>query len=79
MNRKGNDYFYHTNHLGSVMAVSDRSGTVQERYEYDPFGKVSFYNGVGTQLTKSAIGNEVLFTDGVIMRNPGFMIIEQER
>ena len=62
MNRKGNDYFYHTNHLGSVMAVSDRSGTVQERYEYDPFGKVSFYNGVGTQLTKSAIGNEVLFT-----------------
>ena len=62
MNRKGNDYFYHTNHLGSVMVVSDRSGTVQERYEYDPFGKVSIYNGAGTQLVKSAIGNEVLFT-----------------
>lgn len=62
MNRKGNDYFYHTNHLGSVMAVSDQSGTVQERYEYDPFGKVSYYNGAGTALVKSAIGNEVLFT-----------------
>ena len=62
MNRKGNDYFYHTNHLGSVMAVSDRAGIVQERYEYDPFGKVSFYNGVGTLLAKSAIANEVLFT-----------------
>lgn len=62
MNRKGNEYFYHTNHLGSVMAVSDQSGTVQERYEYDPFGKVSYYNGTGTALVKSAIGNEVLFT-----------------
>lgn len=62
MNRKGTDYFYHTNHLGSVMAITDRSGKIQERYEYDPFGKVSFYNGTGTLLAKSAIGNEVLFT-----------------
>lgn len=62
INRKGNKYFYHINHLGSVMAVTDRSGTIQERYEYDPFGKVSFYNSGGKILTKSAIGNEVLFT-----------------
>lgn len=62
MNRNGSDYFYHTNHLGSVMAITDRSGEIVERYEYDPFGKVSFYNGSGTALMKSAIGNEVLFT-----------------
>ena len=62
MNRKGNEYFYHTNHLGSVMGVTDRSSEVQERYEYDPFGKVSFYNGENVLLAKSGIGNEVLFT-----------------
>lgn len=62
MNRNGSDYFYYTNHLGSVMAITDRSGEIVERYEYDPFGKVSFYNGSGTALMKSAIGNEVLFT-----------------
>lgn len=62
MNRNGSDYFYHTNHLGSVMAITDRSGEIVERYEYDPFGKVFFYNGSGTALMKSAIGNVVLFT-----------------
>ena len=55
----------------NVEALTDRTGTVVERYEYTPYGKPTIYTGVGTDgkwftsddvtSTVSAKGNNVLF------------------
>lgn len=37
--------YWHRDHLGSVAAVTDVNGAVQERYAYDPFGKRRFTDG----------------------------------
>ena len=33
--------FYHADALGSVLAITDQTGTVQTRYAYDPFGNTT--------------------------------------
>ncbi len=60
--RSGQDYTAHLNSLGSVSAVTDSSGNVVERYDYDPYGKPTFRNASGTDIGSSAIGNPYLFT-----------------
>jgi RHS repeat-associated protein len=40
MVRNGQSYFYHLDGLGSVTAITDSSGTVVQRYEYDSFGNI---------------------------------------
>ena len=55
-------YYYHTNHLGSVMAVSDATGSLVEQMDYDSYGMPSFFDTDGNELTQSAIGNNILFT-----------------
>ena len=63
MQRGGQRYFYHTNTLGSVVSVTNASGAVIERYDYDAFGKPTFYDASFTVLTTgSAIGNPYLYT-----------------
>ncbi len=62
MQRNGQDYYFHTNTLGSVMAITDATGAVAERYEYDAFGKPTIYNKGYMVLTSSAIGNTHTFT-----------------
>ncbi len=55
-------YFYVTDHLGSVLAVTDANGNLVERYEYDAWGKVlSVTDANGNALTRSAIGNRILW------------------
>ncbi|MCR5752273.1 MAG: RHS domain-containing protein [Kiritimatiellae bacterium] len=55
-------YYYVTDHLGSVLAVVDANGAVVERYEYDAWGKVlSVTDANGNALTRSAIGNRILW------------------
>lgn len=61
MKKNGNTFYYHTNTIGSVAAVTDSSGTVAERYEYDAFGKVSFFDNGYTVLAQSAIGNNYTY------------------
>jgi len=56
------DIFYHTNALGSVTAVTDSAGTVQERYKYDAYGQVTFMNASFLPITISALNNNILFT-----------------
>ncbi|MBV1928596.1 MAG: hypothetical protein KUG81_03690 [Gammaproteobacteria bacterium] len=53
MERAGNRYYYHSDPNGSVIAVTDSSGTVVERYTYDPFGEVT---------SASIVGNPYLYT-----------------
>ncbi len=62
MQRGGNAYYYHKNHLGSVVALTDGSGNLVERYEYDPYGQPLFFDANGNALSQSAVGNAILFT-----------------
>ncbi|MBO9563925.1 MAG: RHS repeat protein [Niastella sp.] len=62
MRRNGRSYYYHTNALGSVTALTDSIGTVVERYEYDPFGKVRFYDKDYNLLPGSQVANTYTFT-----------------
>ncbi|MBO9562796.1 MAG: RHS repeat protein [Niastella sp.] len=62
MERLGARYYYHTNNIGSVVAVTNAAGKVVERYEYDAFGKVSVYDENYAALATSAIGNNYTFT-----------------
>ena len=62
MRRNGQDYWYHKNHLGSVVAITDGQGSVVERYEYDPYGKLTIYAANGNEQTVSATDNIFFFT-----------------
>ena len=62
MHRNGQDYWYHKNHLGSVVALTNEQGSVIERYEYDPYGKLTIYDANDSVLTVSAVGNIYYFT-----------------
>lgn len=62
MKRGNNTYYYHANHLGSVMALTDSEGHIAERIEYDAFGTPSFFDASGNALSASAINNYILFT-----------------
>ncbi len=50
------DYYYHTDDLYNVVAITDSSGAVVERYDYDDFGKPSI------SIQQSSIQNPYLFT-----------------
>jgi RHS repeat-associated protein len=64
------DYYYHTDDLYNVMAVTDGAGQVVERYEYDDYGTPMVMDAAGnalalsdgTALTSSPIANPYLFT-----------------
>ena len=62
MHRNNQDYYYHKNHLGSVMAITDSNGAIVETYDYDPYGTPTIYNATGTEIAVSTIGNINLFT-----------------
>lgn len=62
MLRGENRYYYHRNHLGSIVAITDSIGNVVEQYEYDPFGNTTIKNAFGAELPVSAIGNRYMFT-----------------
>jgi RHS repeat-associated protein len=38
----GQSYYYHTDALGSITAITDSTGNVVQRYEYDSFGNITF-------------------------------------
>ncbi len=40
MNRAGRPYYYHTDDMFNVMAMTDSAGAVVERYEYGDYGEV---------------------------------------
>ena len=62
MVRDGSTYFYHTDTRNNVSMMTNESGTVVERYEYDPYGSVTIKNAGGVELEKSTIGNNYLFS-----------------
>lgn len=62
MKRGGQDYFYHENSLGSIVAITNSAGDLVEQYTYDHYGVVTIRAPTGEVRTNSAIGNPWLFT-----------------
>lgn len=62
-------FYFHEDDLGSTLAITDATGAVVERYDYDDFGVPSFLDSKGAPLTgddgspatQSRIGNRFLF------------------
>ncbi|MFH1230489.1 MAG: RHS repeat-associated core domain-containing protein [Planctomycetota bacterium] len=57
-----NKYYYHFDGLGSVTEITNSSGSVAEKYEYDAYGKTTIKDASDNVLTQSAIGNSYGFT-----------------
>jgi len=57
----GTQYF-HQSRIYSVMAMTDSSGQIAERYGYTPYGKRRIAAPSGATLAASAVGNQVGFT-----------------
>ncbi len=55
-------YYYHLNANQSVVGMSNSTGQIVERYEYEPYGTPTIYDGSYTELTASVIGNKFYFT-----------------
>jgi RHS repeat-associated protein len=41
----GRAHYYTSDHLGSVREMTDSSGTIQARYDYDPYGRATLVSG----------------------------------
>ena len=55
-------YFAISDHLNSIHAMADETGSIVESYRFDAWGRVlGVYNGSGQPLTESAIGNRFLW------------------
>ncbi|KAF9492312.1 hypothetical protein BDN71DRAFT_1509556 [Pleurotus eryngii] len=44
--------YFHTDHLGSITAVSDESGDIITQYDYDPYGQVRIIKGADVSRYK---------------------------
>ncbi|KAF8168360.1 hypothetical protein B0H34DRAFT_685185 [Crassisporium funariophilum] len=54
----GEVYYFHVDHLGSTVAVSDRTGRIITQYQYDAFGKVTI---TGTDVARYKYSGKELF------------------
>ena len=55
-------FFYHADGLGSILALTNTAGVVVESYRYDAFGQPTILAPDGSTRTCSAVGNPFLFT-----------------
>jgi RHS repeat-associated protein len=54
--------YYHQDGNNNVVALTDATGNVVERYAYDVFGAAMITDSSGNPLSTSAIGNRFMFT-----------------
>jgi len=54
--------YYHQDHLGSTVALTDATGTLTERVTYDAYGLPTLLDPTGTPVPASPSGNRHLFT-----------------
>ncbi|MCZ7648078.1 MAG: hypothetical protein M5U26_22935 [Planctomycetota bacterium] len=83
-NSTGTKYYYHTNHLYSVHAITNQSGAIVEPVKsYDAYGKATVITGAGTDSTwftsddvtgsATAIGNPFFYTGQRLDPETGLM------
>ncbi len=62
LERAGTFTYYHADGLGSIVALTDGSGAVLERYQYDAFGTTRMTDPAGAARTSSIVANRFAFT-----------------
>ncbi len=62
MERGGQQYYYHTNALGSITHVTNSTGSVVEKYSYDAFGNPTIKDAGDNVIPDSNINNSYMFT-----------------
>ncbi len=75
MRRGANDYYYHQDDLGNVVAVTDGLGKVVERYDYQDFGAPVILDPAGNAIAGTAIGNHILFAGALYDVESGFYLM----
>jgi len=60
-NQIENSFYYHTDSIGNVTAITDKDGKIVERYKYNIYGSPTITDNTGNILSESAIGNDYLF------------------
>ena len=58
----GTRLYYHRNQQYSIIALTDSSGAIQERYAYSAYGELTIANASGTTLSTSAVNNRYTYT-----------------
>ncbi|MEM7391661.1 MAG: RHS repeat-associated core domain-containing protein, partial [Verrucomicrobiota bacterium] len=66
------DVYFHADDQFNVMALTDATGDVVERYEYGDFGRPLFFDGAGVSIGQSLVGNPYLFTGRRYDNETGF-------
>ncbi|MBS3764594.1 MAG: hypothetical protein KGZ25_14950, partial [Planctomycetes bacterium] len=59
--RGNRTYYYHTNNLYNVRAMTDERGKVRERYRYSAYGEATILDPDGNERPESALGNPYMF------------------
>ncbi|MEI2755397.1 MAG: RHS repeat-associated core domain-containing protein [Chitinophagaceae bacterium] len=63
MNEKnGRPYYFHSNELNSIEAITNEQGKIVEQYEYDVYGKMAIRDSAGNIVNGSRTGNRFGFT-----------------
>jgi RHS repeat-associated protein len=52
------DYYFHTDAIGNITAITDKDGEIKERYEYDLYGKFNIFDKDYNPKSESSISNE---------------------
>jgi RHS repeat-associated protein len=65
-----NLYFYHFDHLGNTIALSDQNGIIVQTYVYDPWGKILEASGDIVQPFKFSGAWGVIHEDNFLYRMP---------
>ena len=61
-NDDGSTWTFHQDALGSIVAATDASGNLVERYTYDAYGSVTIRGPTGNVRASSTFGNEHFYT-----------------
>jgi len=62
MERSGKDFYFHTDDIFNVRKVTASNGNVAESYEYDDYGRPTFFDPSNNPIPQSSIDNPYLFT-----------------
>ena len=62
MRRGGSDFYYHADDMYNIMAVTNASGNVVERYQYGDYGSPTFLDANSVPIPATMIGNPFLFS-----------------
>ncbi len=58
MIRNGQTYYYHADGLGSIVAITNATGAVVQRYEYDSFGNITYQQDPNFKQSYTYTGRE---------------------